>query len=89
MVVTLGEKGSLLMHGGEVIPIEGVTVDALDTPGAGDMYAAGLLYGITNGLSWKQAGHLASNVAGRIVSQLGARLARSFTAAEVSAMTGD
>ncbi len=77
------------MHGGDVIPIEGVAVEALDTTGAGDMYAAGLLYGITNGLTWKQAGHLASDVAGRIVSQLGARLSRSFTADEVSAMTGD
>ncbi|MFK7820425.1 MAG: adenosine kinase [Planctomycetaceae bacterium] len=87
VALTLGENGSLLMHDGQVIPVEGVGVNAIDTTGAGDMYAAGLLYGITNGLSWKQAGHLASNVAGKIVSQLGARLPRSFTADEVSAMT--
>lgn len=87
VALTLGANGSLLMHEGEVVPIEGQSVSAIDTTGAGDMYAAGLLYGITNGLSWKQAGHLASNVAGKIVSQLGARLPRSFTSDEVKAMT--
>jgi sugar/nucleoside kinase (ribokinase family) len=87
VALTLGANGSLLMHEGEVISVDGVGVNAIDTTGAGDMYAAGLLYGITNGLSWKQAGHLASNVAGKVVSQLGARLPRSFTSDEVKAMT--
>lgn len=83
VALTLGENGSLLMHDGESIPIEGVTVEALDTTGAGDMYAAGILYGITSGLSWKQAGHLASHASARIVSQLGARLRNPFTPEEV------
>ena len=74
VALTLGKNGSILMHEGEVIAIEGVDVEAIDTTGAGDMYAAGILYGITNGLTWKQAGHLGSHAAGRIVSQLGARL---------------
>jgi len=46
--------GSILMHEGRVIPIEGVAAQALDTTGAGDMYAGALLYGITNGLSWNR-----------------------------------
>jgi len=58
-------------------------VKAIDTTGAGDMYAGGLLYGITHGMSWKQAGHLASHAAARIVAQLGARLQRKFTDAEI------
>lgn len=87
VALTLGANGSLLMHEGEVVNVDGVNVSAIDTTGAGDMYAAGLLYGITNGLSWSQAGKLASNVAGRIVSQLGARLPRSFTSDEVKGMT--
>ena len=85
VALTLGEKGSLVMHGGEAFPIEGVSVKAIDTTGAGDMYAGGLLYGINNGLSWRQSGHLASQAAGRIVSQLGARLEKKFTPAEVKA----
>ena len=86
VALTLGPKGSILMHEGETIPIEGVEVDAIDTTGAGDMYAGGLLYGITNGMSWKQAGHLASHAAARIVSQLGARMDNKFTADEIAAL---
>ena len=88
VALTLGEQGSILMHAGEVIPIEGVTVKAIDTTGAGDMYAAGVLYGITNGLTWKQAGHLGSHAAARIVSQLGARLQKRFTPEEMQELLG-
>jgi sugar/nucleoside kinase (ribokinase family) len=83
VAMTLGENGSILMHDNEVIPIEGVSVEAIDTTGAGDMYAAGILFGITNGFSWKQSGHLASHAAARIVGQLGARLKRRFTREEM------
>jgi sugar/nucleoside kinase (ribokinase family) len=87
VALTLGEKGSIVMHGGEAFPIEGSAVKAIDTTGAGDMYAGGLLFGITNGLTWRQAGHLASQSAGRIVSQMGARLDRKFTPDEVKAFS--
>lgn len=84
VALTLGDKGSLIMHGGEAFPIEGAAAKAIDTTGAGDMYAGALLYGITNGMGWQQAGHLASHAAARIVSQMGARLERKFTAQEVA-----
>jgi len=83
VALTLGKKGSLIMHEGEVFPIEGVEVEAVDTTGAGDMYAAGVLYGITNGLSWRQAGHLGSHAAARVVSQLGARLPSPLSREEI------
>jgi len=83
VALTLGNNGSIIMHQGEAIAIEGLDVEAIDTTGAGDMYAAGVLYGITNGLSWKQAGHLGSHAAAQVVSQLGARLSRPFTYAEI------
>lgn len=86
LAMTLGAEGSLLVHSGTVTPVEGVPTDAIDTTGAGDMYAAGLLYGLTNGLTWRQAGHLASHASSRIVSQLGARLERKFTPEEVRAL---
>ena len=84
VALTLGPEGSLLMHDGESIPIEGTQVKAIDTTGAGDMYAAGILYGITNGLTWKQSGHLASFAAGKVVAQLGARLQERITRAEMN-----
>lgn len=83
VAMTLGANGSLLMHDGQAIPIEGVPVEAIDTTGAGDMYAGALLFGITNGMSWKQAGHLASHASARIVSQLGARMKNRFTQKEI------
>jgi sugar/nucleoside kinase (ribokinase family) len=83
VALTLGPKGSILMHGGETIPIEGVAVSAIDTTGAGDMYAGALLYGVTSGMSWHQAGHLASHAAARVVAQMGARLEAKFSPDEV------
>lgn len=88
VALTMGPKGSLLMHAGEAIPIEGVDIDAIDTTGAGDMYAGALLYGITNGMTWKQSGHLASHAAARIVAQLGARLENKFTQEEIDELRG-
>lgn len=88
VALTMGGEGSVLMHNGEVIPIESIPVQAVDTTGAGDMYAAGILYGITNGLTWKQSGRLASHAAARVVSQLGARLHTPYTATERDRITG-
>ncbi|NND97722.1 MAG: adenosine kinase, partial [Pirellulaceae bacterium] len=88
VALTLGGKGSIVMHGGDALPVEGVEVKAIDTTGAGDMYAGALLYGITNGMSWQQAGHLASHAAARIVSQMGARLHRKFTPDEIKQLAG-
>jgi sugar/nucleoside kinase (ribokinase family) len=88
VALTMSGDGSIIMHEGKLYPIEGVPTQAIDTTGAGDMYAAGVLYGITNGLSWQKAGHLASHAAARIVSKLGARLARKFTPEEIQALLG-
>ncbi|MDQ6963488.1 MAG: adenosine kinase, partial [Mariprofundales bacterium] len=46
VALTLGAQGSLILHQGESIEIAGVAATAVDTTGAGDMYAAGLLIGI-------------------------------------------
>ena len=89
VALTLGADGSILMHEGAAIPIEAPRIHAVDTTGAGDMYAAGLLYGITNGFSWKQSGRLASHAAARIASQLGARLTERFTPKEVAGLIGE
>lgn len=87
VALTLGKKGSIIMHAGEAFPVEGVEVDAIDTTGAGDMYAAGVLYGITNGLTWQHAGHLGSHAAAKVVAQLGARLPEPLSKEEIQALT--
>jgi len=84
VALTLGKKGSIIMHGGEAFPVEGVEVEAIDTTGAGDMYAAGVLYGITHGYSWQHAGRIGSHAAAKVVAQLGARLPNRFTPEEIA-----
>jgi sugar/nucleoside kinase (ribokinase family) len=72
--LTRGKKGSIIFAGEQLIEIEPFPVTAVDTVGAGDMYAGCLLYGITNGLSWAKAGKLASRAAAKLVTSFGARL---------------
>ncbi|WP_345248344.1 carbohydrate kinase family protein [Pigmentiphaga soli] len=60
-IVTLGEKGSLLLEGGRETKIEPVKAEAVvDPTGCGDAYRAGLLYGVTLGWSWADSCRLAS-----------------------------
>ena len=47
------------------------------------MFAAGVLYGLTNGLSFEQSARLAHHAAARIVSQLGARLAEPIAREDI------
>lgn len=72
--ITCGAKGSLIFDGEKLIEIEATKVKAIDTVGAGDMYAGSLLYGITNNISFADSGRLASHSSAEIVTHLGARL---------------
>ncbi len=72
--ITRGSEGSIIFDGEQIIEVAGETVEAIDTVGAGDMYAGCLLYGITNGLTWEQAGSLASIASATLVTNYGARL---------------
>lgn len=72
--ITLGANGALIYDGDTFIEIEPYKVRALDTNGAGDMFAGAFLYGITHGHSYAEAGKLASLASSRVVSQFGPRL---------------
>lgn len=72
--ITLGSEGALLYDGENTIAIEATATKAIDTNGAGDMFAGAYLYGITHGYSREQAGKLASAAAAKVVSQYGPRL---------------
>ena len=73
--ITLGAKGSLIFDGKEILEIEPVKVKAVDTVGAGDMYAGAFLYGITHGMSFASAGKLASAASAKLIASFGPRLA--------------
>lgn len=73
-VITQGANGAIIYDGDTFIDIEPYDVNAVDTNGAGDMYAGAFLYGITNGMGFAGAGKLASLAGSRVVSQFGPRL---------------
>jgi sugar/nucleoside kinase (ribokinase family) len=72
--LTLGAKGSVIFDGQTLIEIAPFPVKAIDTVGAGDMYAGGVLYGITNGMDWATAGKLGSLASAQLVTIPGARM---------------
>ncbi|HEX5056322.1 MAG TPA: adenosine kinase [Gammaproteobacteria bacterium] len=74
LVITRGPQGALIYDGREPIEIAPVKTKAVDTTGAGDLFAGAYLYGITHGLSRRRAGDLASLAASRLVAQPGPRL---------------
>lgn len=78
--LTRSEKGSLVLAGEEVHVVDAIKVGSLvDTTGAGDLYAAGFLYGYTRGRSLHDCGRFASLAAGEAVSHLGPRPSRPLS----------
>ena len=73
-VITQGANGAIIFDGDTYIDIEPYQVQAIDTNGAGDMFAGAFLYGITHGHTYAQAGKLASLASSKIVSKFGPRL---------------
>lgn len=73
-VVTRDSGGSLIVEGDAVHEIPVYPVEPVDTTGAGDMYAAGLLYGLTQSLPLDICGRIASYAAAQVVAKLGPRL---------------
>jgi len=73
-VVKIGSKGSLVLHKGKKYQINAIQVNCLDTTGAGDLYAAGFLYGFVNGLSPDRCGNIGSLLAGKVIEEAGAKI---------------
>jgi sugar/nucleoside kinase (ribokinase family) len=72
--ITLGAKGAVVYDGQNLINIDPHPVTAVDTNGAGDLFAGAFMFGRTRGMSFAQAGKLASKASSLIVSQFGPRL---------------
>ena len=75
--VTLGARGALLFDGEALLEIPPCPTEAIDTNGAGDMFAGAFLYAITHGEDFPTAGRFASLAASRVVSRYGPRLSAS------------
>ena len=73
-VVTRSEKGSIVASGGESHVVDAVPVErVVDTTGAGDLFAAGFLYGLTHGHDLLACGRVGSMAAAEVIGHLGAR----------------
>jgi len=72
--LTRSEKGSVIVAGDEVHVVDAAPVSrVVDTTGAGDMYAAGFLYGYTQGLDLARCGRIGAIAAAEVISHYGAR----------------
>ena len=80
--LTRSEKGAVIVARDEIHVVDAYPVPALvDTTGAGDLFAAGFLYGLTHGYDLGTAGRLGALAAAEIISHLGARPEQSLARA--------
>jgi len=79
-VITLSSDGAIVYDGESFSSIEPFPVKAVDSTGAGDMFAGAFLYGINHGHSFAEAGKLASLASSTVVSKFGPRLNESHIA---------
>jgi sugar/nucleoside kinase (ribokinase family) len=73
VALTKGEQGSIVATRDEAHEIKTTAVKPVDTTGAGDAYAAGLIYGLSRNWGLREAGEFASSIAGNTVTHFGAR----------------
>ena len=74
LAVTRGPRGAYIYDGKNEIVIITRQVNAIDTNGAGDLFAGGFLWALTNGKTYAEAGELACNLSSELVTRFGARL---------------
>jgi len=74
VILKAGAKGSWLKRDDELIKVSAFPVNCIDTTGAGDLYAAGFLYGFSRDLNLETCGKLGSFMAGKVIEIVGARM---------------
>lgn len=73
-IVKIGSKGSLIKKGDEVVKIGTLNTECIDSTGAGDLYAAGFLFGYSNNYSLEKCGKIAAITSGNVITIYGARM---------------
>ncbi|MBO3758524.1 adenosine kinase [Ciceribacter sp. L1K23] len=72
--VTMSEEGAVIVKGDERIRVDAIQIrELVDTTGAGDLFAAGFLFGYTQGRSLEDCGRLGCLAAGIVIQQIGPR----------------
>ena len=73
-VVKIGAKGSLIKRGEEEVHVPAPSINSIDTTGAGDIYAAGFIYGLSKELSLKKCGQIGTLLASEVIQVIGPKL---------------
>ncbi len=73
-IVKVGKEGSYIKYKNELTTVGTIKANAIDTTGAGDSYAAGFFYGLTNNYSLEKCGKIAALISGKVVEVMGANL---------------
>ncbi|MFB6320237.1 adenosine kinase [Saccharicrinis sp. FJH54] len=73
-VVKTGAKGSLIAQNKTTTKVDPIKVNPIDTTGAGDLYAAGFLFGLIHGYKPADCGKVASVLSGNVIEVLGAKM---------------
>lgn len=73
-VVKIGAEGSLIRKGNKTYKIDSFKVNSIDTTGAGDLYASGFLYGLSEGYSLEKSAKIGSLTASSIIQEIGAKM---------------
>ena len=73
-IVKVGNKGSLIKRRKEIVKTGIIQAQSLDTTGAGDLYAAGFLYGLIHNLSIDKCGQVGALLAGKVIEIIGAKI---------------
>ncbi|NLJ44601.1 MAG: adenosine kinase [Bacteroidales bacterium] len=74
VILKTGAEGSWIKRGNETIRVSAFPVKCVDTTGAGDLYAAGFLYGLSMGSGLEFCGTIGSLMAGKVIEIVGARM---------------
>jgi len=73
-IVKVGKDGSFIKSGDKTLQIQPRKANCIDTTGAGDLYAAGFLFGLANNYSLEICGKIGSLISGNVVEVLGAKM---------------
>jgi sugar/nucleoside kinase (ribokinase family) len=89
LIITLAELGALIVSDGEWHRFGVFTTLAVDSTGAGDTFAGGLMYGLSQGMDWRQAGCLGTAVSSIMIEQCGPEFELTLSEATKRAETID
>ena len=73
-VVKIGKNGSFIKKGNKKVQVGVIDAKSIDTTGAGDLYAAGFLYGLVNKLDLERSGKIGALLSGKVVELMGPKI---------------